>query len=367
MKKVILLFLCLCFVNLFRAAGQSLTKEAMNNYALFTNTNDIKHLETARKQIDDAYATRKDSAAYKNNLIRSLIYSTLAFVDSTGKFSDKKDPIAEAQFSLEKLADRKLNEENEMEIAHVNKQLSQAYLLRANKQLVAENYEEALEAYEHVDSMDYDDIAITHNMAILNEKLGNTEDAILLYEKLIDEKPKPEYYLILANLYETDGQVNEMLRVLQIGSQKYPAYRDLVFKQVNTYVNNENYSAVINVIDEALKFDESDIDLNYLAGFSYEMTGNRKKAEQYYTKILDIEPYNYEANYALGLLYLNLYLRNTGNADLMNMTQQYLTRANEIKPNDIKSLRSLVILYKTNGNDVGLNNLNNKLNELLLN
>lgn len=367
MKKVILLFLCLCFVNLFGAAGQSLTKEAMNNYALFTNTLDINHLETARKQIDESYATRKDSAAYKNNLIRSLIYSTLAFVDSTRKFSYKKDPIAEAQFSLAKLADTKLNEENELEIAHINKQLSQAYLLRANKQLVAENYEEALKAYEQVDSMDYDNTAITHNMAILNEKLGNTEDAILLYEKLIAEKPKPEYYMILANMYETEGQINEMLRVLQNGKQKYPAYRDLVFKEVNTYVNNENYPAVINVIDEALKFDETDIDLNYLAGFSYEMTGDRKKAEQYYTKIIDIEPYNYEANYALGLLYLNLYIRNTGDAELMNRTQNYLTKANEIKPNDIKLLRSLVIFYKTNGNDTELNNLNNKLNELLLN
>lgn len=365
MKTLLIILFCLA-ANV-AASAQSMIKEAMNSYAMFTNSGNVGDLENARKQIDEAYATRKDSAAYRNNLVRSLIYSTLAFVDSTRKFSYKNDPIAEAQFSLKKLADPKLNEENEQELAHVNKQLSQAYLVQANKQLALENYEEALKAYSKVDSMEVDDVNITYNMAILNEKLGNAEKAIELYEKLLADKPKPEYYMILANLYEADGNDNEMLRILQSGRQKYPEYRDLVFKEINTYIADQNYTAVTTVIADALKFDETDADLNYLAGFSYEMTGDDRKAEQYYTKILEIDPANYEANYALGLLNLQAYLSKKGDQEKMNAARKFLEKANEIKPYEMKLLRSLAILYKNNGDTAELENVNNKLNELLLN
>ena len=89
--------------------AQTPTKEAMNSFALYTSKREFSELEKARKNIDEAYKTRKDSLTYRNNLIRALVYSSLAFADSTRKLKYQKDPINEAVLSLNRLKSPKQN------------------------------------------------------------------------------------------------------------------------------------------------------------------------------------------------------------------------------------------------------------------
>ena len=90
--------------------AQSDLKEGNNNFALYTKNDDFKKLELAKKHADGAYQTTKDSASYKNNLLRSLVYSSLAIADDKRKLKYKKDPILEAEFSLNKLILNAINE-----------------------------------------------------------------------------------------------------------------------------------------------------------------------------------------------------------------------------------------------------------------
>jgi tetratricopeptide (TPR) repeat protein len=115
------------------------------------------------------------------------------------------------------------------------------------------------------------------------------------------------------------------------------------------------------------RLDENNINLNYLAGFSHEMTGDFTKAEEYYKVILTINPNNYEANFALGLLYLNLYLDDKEQTGMMYISKYYLTKANEIDPNELKVLNALSILYKNTGEKSELQKINNRINQLKLN
>ena len=68
-----------------------------------------------------------------------------------------------------------------------------------------------------------------------------------------------------------------------------------------------------------------------------------------YKFIININPNNYEANYALGLLYLNSYLKDKKQSGIMYVAKYYLTKANEIDPYELKSLTSLSLLYKHTG------------------
>jgi tetratricopeptide (TPR) repeat protein len=136
---------------------------------------------------------------------------------------------------------------------------------------------------------------------------------------------------------------------------------------LNILSDNQDYQAVVSIVDDALELDPDNLSLNYLAGFSYDFLGNRTKAESFYKKMLAIDPNSYDANYALGLLFLNSYIRNTKKEDQLFLAKQYLSKANEIDPNDIKGLRALVVLYKQTGDMMQLQKLNSKLNELILN
>ncbi|KAA8478513.1 tetratricopeptide repeat protein [Arcticibacter tournemirensis] len=349
-------------------SAQSLTKEAMNNFALYTNKGEFSDLEKARKSIDEAYKTRKDSFSYKNNLIRSLVYSSLAFADSTRRLSYKKDPINETLFSLNRLKSPKLNDEHKPELDYVKTQLAKAWLIKANKAITVYNYPEAYKAYLSVDSLNSELFFVKHNLALLSEKMGNISRAINYYEQLVEDRKRslPDYYLALSNLYESRNS-NKSLEVLQEGRRVFPGNKDLLFKEINIYADNGAYNMVENIVLDALKLDPDNSELNYLAGFSYDMTGKKAKAEEYYKRVISLEYNNYEGNYSLGLLYLNWYLNSANNKEVnLNLAKKYLTLAGEINPNSVNVLKSLAILYNSTGDMIELEKVNNKLKQFIL-
>lgn len=361
------------FIVLLLCAGtsvsaQTLTKEAMNNFALYTSKGDFSYLEKARQAIDNAYKTRKDSFSYKNNLIRSLVYSSLAFADSTRKLSYRKDPIDETIFSFKRLKSPKLNDEHKPELDFVKAQLAKAWLVKANHAMNSYDFQDAYNAYLFVDSLNSDIYIVKHNLALLSEKLGYTKKAIYYYEQLISDSKRclPDYFLALSNLYEGSNS-NKSLEVLDKGRRIFPGNKDLLFKQINLYADNGAYDMVETIVDNALKLDPDNADLNYLAGFAYESTGKKSRAEEYYKKVISLEPNNYEGNYSLGLLYLSSALKSSNNKDLnVNLAKKYLTLAGEINPNSVKVLKSLAILYNNTGDMVELEKVNNKLKQFIL-
>jgi tetratricopeptide (TPR) repeat protein len=369
MKRIFLflfVYISLSFIVSLKAQTL-LTKDAMNSFAKYSQSHELKELENARKIIDNAYKTRSDSGAFKNNLIRSLIYSTLARVDSNLKYSYKKDPVDETLFSMNYVYGSKFEKNAVEEIAYIKDQLKRTYIFRGNTYFKREQFSEALKYFSILDSLDESNVSVIHNLALLYQELGYYQKSAQFYEKLILKRPKAGYYLVLTNLYEALGDEMSMVRTLYKGTEAYPANRDLVFKLINHLENRNDYKEITKFTEQALKLDETNINLLYLSGFSNEMTGNTGKAEEYYKKILSINPNNYEGNYSLGLLYLNLYLKEMKQSSLLYVSKYYLSKANEIDPNEIKSLTSLSILYKYTGDKDQLQKINNRINQLKLN
>ncbi|PRY50372.1 hypothetical protein B0I27_10995 [Arcticibacter pallidicorallinus] len=367
MKRQIILITVLCCAGSYLSA-QTLTKEAMNNFALYTSTAQFTHLEKARSAIDGAYKTKKDSFSYKNNLIRSLVYSSLAYADSTRKLKYVKDPIEETKFSFGRLKSSKLNDENKPELDFVLNQLSKAYLVIANKASAAEKFNEAFNAYLSVDSLDKTNYFVKHNLAILSERLGYNNRAIYYYEQLIDDKKRslPAYYLALSNLYDFKNS-NRSLEVVREGRALFPGNKDLLFKEINIYVENGAFGEVEKIVGAALELDPENVSLNYLAGFSYETMDKKDKAVGYYEKVIALEPNNYEGNYALGLFYLNSYINPSNNQESsLSLAKKYLIAAGEINPNSVNVLKSLAVLYNNTGDMVELERVNEKLKQFIL-
>ena len=141
MKRITILLFVNMLLFIASVGAQTLpTKDAMNSFAKYSKLRDIKQLEAARKQIDNAYKTKSDSNAFKNNLIRSLVYASLANADSNRKYTYTKDPIEEALFSLDQVYRSKFADDVQSEVTYINGQLTHAYLYRANTSLKNRRY-----------------------------------------------------------------------------------------------------------------------------------------------------------------------------------------------------------------------------------
>src|SRR5690606_18335751 len=226
MNKKVVIILLLFFIASF-AGAQSPAKEAMNFFAHYSQKHQFSDLEKAKKAIDEGFKTKRDSLSYRNNLIRGMVYSTLAFVDSNRKLS--KEPIQIGLHSLSSLTNSKFNEEHGGEISYIKKQLANAFLREAAKFLKDFNYEDAYDSYRWVDSLNSGTSpAVKHNLAVLSQRLGYRSRAIGYYEQLIEDKPKasPVYYLALSELYEAQLDLNKSLDIIKKGREAFPHNQD---------------------------------------------------------------------------------------------------------------------------------------------
>lgn len=106
------------------------------------------------------------------------------------------------------------------------------------------------------------------------------------------------------------------------------------------------------------------IDLNYLAGYSNETVGNIDIAKRYYGQVLQLDPNNYEANLALGLIFLNSFLQDSDDVEAQYQAQNLLLKANEIRPYDVNALKSLSLYYERSGDLAQLDRVKLLLNQL---
>ncbi len=368
-KRYLILMLGLSFYSgqtlLF---AQSNLKEGSNSFALFTKSGDFKNLEAARKFSDDAYKTPKDSVSYKNNLLRSLVYSSLAVADSNRKLKYSRDPIDESKLALDKLKDKNLNFENENQILYIRRKIAHAYQINATRAMNNNDYQAAFDNFVQVDVFSNNEINVKNNLAALSERLGKKELAIKYYKDYLDSQSqiKPEYFLTMSRLYSEAGNDTEAINSLLSGLDIYPNNKDILFQVINTYSNKGVYDAVVPLIDEAISLDPKNLELNYLAGYANEVSGSKKMAEHYYKNVIALDKNNYNGNFELGLFYLKYYL-NDSKPENKELALTYLLKANEINPSAVNALKALAILFRKAGDTFQYERVQNQLNKDILN
>jgi tetratricopeptide (TPR) repeat protein len=367
MRKWSIILVTLCSSQLLFA--QSNLKEGNNSFALYTKTGDFKQLENARKLADQAYVNRRDSAGFKNNLLRGLVYSTLAVVDSNRSQKYSADPIEIANNALRKLTDKQLVYESEPEINHIRRFLSNAHLIQANRASEKGEYEKAYQHFRQMDSISGENNLVKHNLAVLSEKTGRIDQALQRYRTLLSDPNTAHsaYILRAVNVLEQRDDQDGALEWLLRGRTLFPQNKQILFWLIHSYQRKEAYSYILPLIDEALGHEPRNIELNYLAGYAYEMTGQSEKAIPYFKRVIDIDQFHYEGNFELGLLYLQLFIENPNDKKNHNQAQEYLLRANQIDPSAVNTLKSLAVLYDKSGDVIQLERVNNLLNQLTVN
>lgn len=344
--------------------AQSDYKESSNNFARYTKSGDLEHLKEAKKFIDETYKTRRDSNNTRVNVLRAMIYSSMAYADSTRSIETPEDPIDMTYQSVNKIKKRD-RENHASELLYVKRNLAASHIYKAKKALENEDYGDAYENYRKVKDLNMQNYDATYNLALLAAQTEQYEAAIGYYNDLLEKGDAPvEYYLELAEVYKKEENNQGVFNTLHEARTKFPDNELVLMNLIQLFAQNNEYKAIAPIIDEAVAHDPENIDLNYLAGYANENVGNIETAKKYYDKVLDLDPNNYESNLALGLIFLGDFLRDNENEDAQYQAQNLLLKANEIRPYDVNALKSLSIYYESSGDLAQLDRVKLLLNQL---
>lgn len=346
------------------SVAQSNYKEGSNSFARYMQSGDLKNLEEAKKFIDASYQVRRDSNSVRVNVLRAMIYSSMAYADSTRKIKNPSDPIDIAYHSLNKVKKHQWGN-YPAERSYIQQNLAASQLYQAKKSLENEDYTGAYRSYLKVRDLQIKQYDVTYNLALLAVQTEQFDEAKSYYKELIMRGDAPaDYYLQLAEVYDKTGEQQAMLNTLQDARIKFPENQEVLLNLIQLFARNKEYKAIAPIIDQAVEHDPENVDLTYLAGYANETVGQIDLAKRYYNRVLELDQNNYEANLALGLIYLDVFLNDKEEIESQYIAQNLLLKANEIRPYDVNALQSLSLYYEQSGDFAQLDRVKLLLNQL---
>jgi tetratricopeptide (TPR) repeat protein len=121
------------------------------------------------------------------------------------------------------------------------------------------------------------------------------------------------------------------------------------------------------LIAQLLDINSNNADIAFVAANCYDHLNKYDQAESLYLHTIELNGSAYDPAFNLGLLYLkqSALTKQEGESDRnIGMAIQWLEKANEISPNNVKGLQALQIAYAKTNNKDQLDKINNKLKQL---
>lgn len=154
-------------------------------------------------------------------------------------------------------------------------------------------YEEAIEKYKIVLSLnDKSDVAY-NNWGVMYDRMKKLEEALPYYQKAIDSNPgKAMYYNNMGSCLDALGRFAEAEVFLKEGISKEPDYPNIQLNYANVLYSQKKYEQAIAPYQKAIAAEPGRADLYYcLGGCLYYLKKYNEAAEQY-KKVLELEPDN---------------------------------------------------------------------------
>ena len=135
----------------------------------------------------------------------------------------------------------------------------------------------------------------------------------------------------------------------------------MLLDEANIYNNKRDYVSLEPLLSQLLDENGSNAGLIYTAANCYDHLSVFDKAESLYLRSIELNNTNFEPVYNLGVLYFRQAVIKNNHDNELVKAGQWLEKANEIAPNDIKCLQLLQLVYTKTGNQDQLEITNNKL------
>lgn len=355
------------FTSAFAFCQTEALKGVVNNLALYTQKKDLKFLGNAKKSIDSLIKISPDSLDLERNVYKAVVYSNITYADSLNKLNFPATLLNQTTELVNNLSGRRKIYRYELQIDFVKQCLANVYIRKAFVFLSRYDFVNALNLFQKAQNYAPSYKPLKAFIAYCNNKLGNLNSAARNYAELIDNGYADAGYIEAAsNLYKALGDTSMALSVVLKGRKLLPADKSILLDEANIYNNRRDYRSLYPLLPYLLDNYTNNPDIAFVAAACYDHLNQFDKAETFYLKTIDLNSSSYEPIFDLGLLFLKkseIEGQARGGQDALQAAQ-WLERANEISPNDMKCLKSLLMVYSKTGNEFQINKISNKLKQL---
>ena len=408
MKKLILgiiasvFFMGTNFAQVDPAKAVSKANKALDTYYLDQNGNADK-LTEAVEMIEIATADETMMASAKTWLTAGNIYNALAQKDVVALALDPTHKVENAMAGVKAYealtnalgkADKKFQKKEALK----NLQETANSLANiGNALLAAKDYTNAYNSLKTI--MDINKIQGDNGMKVTlaDDKEKNDHKFVTAYCAMAADKKteaKTMFNDLIAADYE-DARIYaygfnlaqeagdpDALNILKKGSEKYPEDQEILFAQINYYIQKEDYNTLTGMLEKAIKNSPDNPSVYSALGNvymnlfqnEYNANGDSDKANEYYAKsneyydgALKLDDNMFDVIYSVGSLRYNKAVEitkkmadlplseekkfNMFKADsekLFNEALPYFKKAEAINPNDINTLIALKEIFARN-------------------
>tara|TARA_R110001592_G_scaffold237306_13_gene496436 strand:- start:4868 stop:6019 length:1152 start_codon:yes stop_codon:yes gene_type:complete len=329
-----------------------------------------KQFGKAYDYIEKAVANEKTGLEAKTWFYRGNIILGMATSPDLEVKTMVKDPLAEGAKSFKKSIELDTKGEYRKKIEQLVPMVKNQALNGGIEMFNAEKYDEAYQMFAtsaiFADIIgEYDTLAY-FNAGIAADRAGNSEDAIMNYQKCADVGYNgASIYALMADIYDKDKNQEKFLEIVGEGRQKYPTDQSLVLKELNYYLGNEKHDLAKTNLKTAIANEPNNELLHFALGTVHEALNEGDEAIAAYKKAVEVKPDYFDAYYNLGAFIFNQGVNYNNSANELDFRTQkkqitaleakadeafksaipYLEKAHEIDATDRQTMQSLSQLY----------------------
>jgi tetratricopeptide (TPR) repeat protein len=363
-KKVILLLFIPLFFTQVSFGQAEVFKNVVNNLAFYRQKKDLKYLANAKKSIDSLIKTHADSVDLQRNVYKAVVYSSIVYLDSLNKLKEPANFFDLTRHHLDQLmADNNLYKYRN-EIDYCRHCIANIYLRQGFEYMRIYDYNNAIQTFQKARIYAPEFKNLTTYIAYANSRLGNLVDASKFYGEIVkSDTTRPEYVETAANTFKAIGDTARALKILQKGRKYWPKDKFLLLDEANIYSNRKDYSALEPLLPQLIEENPTNEGVIFVGANCYDHLNKFDKAESLYLRAIELNSSLYEPAYNLGILYFKEAITKDSDDSMKDISSagQWLERANEISPNDVKCLQLLQMVYTKAGNQDQINRINVKL------
>lgn len=245
---------------------------------------------------------------------------------------------------------------------------------KGNEAYFNNDFNEAFADLKEVSDSFPGDTTLALNTAICALNIQSYDESLNYFKRAKENGIKnPSVFQKMAQMYVVKSDNETAIRTLEEGLVLNPFNRFLTNDYINLLLDTENYSKAQGLIEGNLKVEKGNKLLYFLYGYLQQAGGNNPTAILAYDKALSSDQNYFDALYQLSLAYLNTANESLNKNEqdkaikyngLIDKAQLALQRANEINPNDKKTVQILIEIYTRKKATDKVQELNRRLQEL---
>ncbi|MBS7563114.1 tetratricopeptide repeat protein [Mucilaginibacter sp. Bleaf8] len=369
LSRKILVFSFLLLFTAPLAFGQSeALKSVVNSLAFYRQKGELRYLSSAKKSVDSLIVTKSDSSNLEKNIYKAIVYSSIAFVDSTNQLNNPPDFVAKTTKLVDALGEKKKIYKYPTELDFCKRCLSNVYIRLGFISIRSMEFATAVDNFKKAQSYTPTFAPLNAYIAYANSKNGNLQEAVKYYNTLLTaDSTRTEYVLATANIYKTMGDTAKALNVLQKGRRFLPTEKSLLLEEANIYSNRGDYRALEPMLVKLLDENQANADVAFVAANCYDHLKQYDRAESLYLRAIELNNSAYDPVLNLGLLYLKQSTVRNNHDDVQKNLERaalWLQKAYEMSPKNVIPLQLLQQVYAKTGNELQLQKINDKLQQL---